>query len=73
MNDDDTEKSLETWHELYALPGIRMSAAEKYDELVALADKYQHQGLIDVEEKNLLILKATEHYARAVDGWGQGT
>ncbi|MNJ18700.1 hypothetical protein D3C77_130070 [compost metagenome] len=73
MIDDDREKALEAWRQLYAIPELRMSAAEKYDELVSLADKYQRQGLIDAEEKNSLILEATERYATAVEGLGQGT
>ncbi|MNH34588.1 hypothetical protein D3C81_2220450 [compost metagenome] len=50
-----------------------MDAAEQYDELVSLADKYQHQGLINPDEKNAMILEATQHYAHAIEGVGQGT
>ncbi|MNF16289.1 hypothetical protein D3C80_2192510 [compost metagenome] len=49
-----------------------MDAADHYDELVRLADKCQRQELISVDEKNALILKATEQYASAVEGRGQG-
>lgn len=38
-----------------------------------MADKIQHQGLIDAEEKNALILEATGRYVSAVEGLGQGT
>lgn len=73
MNWDDTDKALAGWRELFTAPKIRMDAAEQYDELVSMAGKLQHQGLIDAEEKNALIREATERYASAVEGLGQGT
>ncbi|WP_460421904.1 hypothetical protein [Pseudomonas sp. ZL2] len=56
MNWDERDKALAAWRELFTSREIRMDAAEQYDELVSLADKIQHQGLIDAEEKNALIL-----------------
>lgn len=73
MNWDDRDKALAAWRELFTAPEIRMDAVEQYDELVSLADKIQHQGLIDAEEKDALILEATERYASAVEGLGLGT
>lgn len=48
-----------------------MSAAKQCDEVEGHCRQAQYQGLIDLEEKNALILEATERYAGAVAG-GQG-
>ncbi|MNJ42623.1 hypothetical protein D3C77_375950 [compost metagenome] len=72
MNSDERDSALTTWNELFRTPEVRMDAADHCDELVRLADKFQRQELISVDEKNALILKATEQYASAVEGLGQG-
>ncbi|MCY1454687.1 hypothetical protein D9M71_717690 [compost metagenome] len=73
MNWVEREKAMATWRELLTTPKTRMDVAEQYDELVSLADKYQHQGLVNPDEKNAMILEATQHYASAIEGVGQGT
>ncbi|MNJ80424.1 hypothetical protein D3C77_788060 [compost metagenome] len=57
---------MSAWSELFREPEARMDAAEQYDELVRLADKFQRQGLLTLEERSALILEATDHYAAAV-------
>ncbi|MNE96722.1 hypothetical protein D3C76_994500 [compost metagenome] len=52
---------------------FRMSFAEQFEELLKMADKCQRQGVITIEEKDALVLEATEHYSRAVEGLGQST
>ncbi|MNJ76393.1 hypothetical protein D3C77_736670 [compost metagenome] len=70
---EERDKALAAWRELFSAPEIRMDAAEQYDALVSMADKFQHQGLIDAEDKNALILEATERYASSIAGLRQGT
>ncbi|MNE79805.1 hypothetical protein D3C77_265890 [compost metagenome] len=73
MNWDERDKALAAWRELYTTTQVRMDAAEQYEQLVKLAGVYQLLGLISVDEKKAMIIKATDLYANAVMGAGQGT
>ncbi|MDH0638224.1 hypothetical protein N5D52_14850 [Pseudomonas sp. GD03860] len=73
MHREERDKALAAWRVLFSVPEIRMDAAEQYDELVSMADRLQHQGLIDAEDRNALILEATERYASSIEGLGEGT
>ncbi|MFK0090673.1 hypothetical protein ACIQUS_25705 [Pseudomonas sp. NPDC090755] len=72
MVSDERSNALKAWDKLYDTPDIRMDAAEQYEHLVKLAGIYQLLGLISVDEKNAMIIKATDRYASAVIGAGQG-
>jgi hypothetical protein len=54
------------WHELLTDDDNLMSAEERYDELLRLADDFRSRGIIDVSERNTLIEVATAGYTRAV-------
>ncbi|MDH0640188.1 hypothetical protein N5D52_24985 [Pseudomonas sp. GD03860] len=73
MNSEERSNALKVWDQLYDEPEIRMDAAEQYEQLVKLAGVYQLLGLISVEEKNGMIIKATDLYASCVVGAEQGT
>lgn len=70
MNSDEKKEALTAWREVFDRPEIRMAAPDQYEELVRLADNYQHDGLISKEEKNALIFEATNRYASLVAGNG---
>jgi hypothetical protein len=48
-------------------------AQEQYEELLRLAEEYLKQGFIDRDERKRLVLEATQRYAQAVEGVGEGT
>lgn len=73
MYEDRKAQALETWHSLLAKPEIRMTAQEQYEELLRLAEKYMKQGFINRDERKVLVTEATNRYARAVEGVGEGT
>ncbi|MFJ3366562.1 hypothetical protein [Pseudomonas sp. NPDC086251] len=73
MYEDLKAKALEQWRSLLATPEIRMTAQEQYEELLSLAEKYLKQGLINRDERKVLVTEATLRYAKAVEGIGQGT
>jgi lipopolysaccharide biosynthesis regulator YciM len=50
-----------------------MTAQEQYEELLRLAEEYLKQGFIDREERKRLVIEATQRYAKAVEGVGEGT
>ncbi|MEG0861817.1 MAG: hypothetical protein RSG79_19655 [Pseudomonas sp.] len=66
MSDDDRGKAISAWRFLFTTLEARAGAADQYEKLVGMADKLQRQDLITVEEKNVMILEATEQYASAV-------
>ncbi|MDN7139823.1 hypothetical protein KC131_04130 [Pseudomonas sp. JQ170] len=73
MTVDERAKALSAWHALFTTRDAHMGPADQYERLIGLADSYQHQDLITIEEKNAMILRATEHYASAVQTLVQGT
>lgn len=50
-----------------------MTAQEQYEELLRLADRYLAEGFIEREERKAIVTEATQRYAQAVEGVGQGT
>ncbi|WP_259696187.1 hypothetical protein [Pseudomonas brassicacearum] len=44
-----------------------MNAQEQYDELLRLADNFREKGIIDTEERKILIQVATVAYTRSVE------
>jgi hypothetical protein len=73
MNHNQKNQALASWRQLLEHPKIRMDAGEQYDELLRLADEFHHKGIIDWDERKDLVRKATDFYARAVEGVGGGT
>jgi lipopolysaccharide biosynthesis regulator YciM len=73
MYEDRSKHALATWHKLLERPEIRMTAQEQYEELLRLAEEYLKQGFIDREERKRLVIEATQRYAKAVEGVGEGT
>jgi lipopolysaccharide biosynthesis regulator YciM len=73
MYEDRRKHALATWHKLLERPEIRMTAQEQYEELLRLAEEYLKQGFIDREERKRLVIEATQRYAKAVEGVGEGT
>jgi hypothetical protein len=67
MNDDAKVQAFSTWHELLVNPEVRMDAQEQYDELLRLADNFREKGIIDTEERKILIQVATVAYTRSVE------
>lgn len=67
MNDEAKVQAFSTWHELLVNPEIRMDAQEQYDELLRLADNFREKGIIDPEERKILIQVATLAYTRSVE------
>jgi lipopolysaccharide biosynthesis regulator YciM len=70
MNRERKDLALATWRKLLESPETRMNASEQYDELLRLADEFQHKGIIDRDERKDLVWEATSHYARAVEQVG---
>lgn len=60
-------------NQLLEAPENQMSFTEQYEELLKIAGGCHRRGVITKEEKNALIVKATEHYASAVKGLEEGT
>ena len=73
MYEDRKAQALETWHTLLVKPEIRMTAQEQNKELLRLAEEYFKQGFIDRDERKRLVSEATQRYAQAVEGVGDGT
>lgn len=73
MNDFRKSQALTAWHKLFTRPEIRMDVEEQYEELLRLADDFEDQGIISVEERRHLITQATAAYAKAVEGVREGT
>lgn len=68
MSGDDRKEALVAWRELLTTATHTMSAAQHYEELLRMADAFGRLNLITTEEKNALILEATDHYANTVTG-----
>ena len=66
-------QALAGWHKLLERPEIRMTAQEQYEELLRLAEEYSKQGIIDRDERKHLVTEATQRYAQAFVGVGEGT
>lgn len=71
MSIDERNTALMVCRQLFMTPETQTDAAEQYEDLLRRADKYQRDGVISVGERNDLILKATRHYANAVEGLAQ--
>lgn len=73
MNDHRKSSALTAWEDLFNQPEIRMNVEEQYEALLHLADDFEDQGIISIEERKRLIERATAFYAKCVEGIGQGT
>jgi hypothetical protein len=50
-----------------------MTAQEQYEELLRLGEEDLKQGFIDRDERKRLVIEATQRYAEAVEGFGEGS
>lgn len=73
MNEHRKSQALQQWDRLFIQPEIRMNAEEHYEALLHLADDFEDRGIINFEERRMLIAKATSQYAQSIEGIGQGT
>jgi lipopolysaccharide biosynthesis regulator YciM len=73
MHEDRKSQALASWQKLLDRSEVRMTAQEKYEELLRLAEEYLKKGFIDREERKHLVTEATKRYARTVEGVGSGT
>ena len=67
MSEDQKTQALHVWHSLLDRPQSRRTAPEQYEELLRLAEGYWKHGVIDWDERRVLIIEATERYARTID------
>jgi hypothetical protein len=73
MYEDRRKHALATWHKLLERPENQMTAQEQYEELLRLGEEDLKQGFIDRDERKRLVIEATQRYAEAVEGFGEGS
>lgn len=67
MSENQKTQALHVWHSLLDRPENRRTAPEQYEELLRLAEGYWKHGVINRAERKVLIIEATERYARTID------
>ncbi|MNI41179.1 hypothetical protein D3C73_954250 [compost metagenome] len=72
MYEDRKAQALETWQSMLAIPEIRATAQEQYEELLRLAEDYSIKGFINRDERKGLVMEATKRYAHSVEDVHKG-
>lgn len=67
MSEDRRRQALAAWHKALEEPDIRMDAEEQYEKLIAMADDFKQQGIIDKDDWRRLMGEAVGYYAHAIE------